>query len=240
MTSAVISLRSAARAGLIAGAVSAAIALSIVFFDRPLAMWLSVADGSLIQFFFQAVTVFGSARWYLLSTALLVPVFFLWARRASTRPHAARLRWLAWALIFVFLAVALSQGLNELIKILCGRPRPPLVEEVGFFAWTPFTRAPGFDSFPSGHANAAMAIALALGFIAPRLRWALLALAAAVALSRLVLNVHYLSDVVAGAALAAATSYWLRECFASRRLVFVRKAGGRIQARLARTAGRRG
>ncbi len=40
-----------------------------------------------------------------------------------------------------------------------------------------------------------------------RLRWPLLALAALIALSRVWLGVHYLSDVIVGAGLGAAVAY---------------------------------
>lgn len=73
-----------------------------------------------------------------------------------------------------------------------GRPPDPLVDIVGF-------------SFPSGHAvaGAALAVALVLVFFPPgpaRRRWELLAVAFAfvMALSRVYLSAHWFSDVVTG------------------------------------------
>ena len=60
------------------------------------------------------------------------------------------------------------------------------------------------SSFPSTHAASAFAFAAALGGRAPRLRAALFAGATVVAASRLVLEEHYATDVVAGALLGAA------------------------------------
>jgi membrane-associated phospholipid phosphatase len=78
-----------------------------------------------------------------------------------------------------------------------GRPPLPLVEVVGY-------------SFPSGHAvaGAATAVALVLVVLPPgsaRRRWELAAMAYAfvMAMSRVYLNAHWFSDVVAGVLLGA-------------------------------------
>jgi undecaprenyl-diphosphatase len=60
------------------------------------------------------------------------------------------------------------------------------------------------SSFPSTHAASAFAFAAALGDRAPRLRTALFAGATVVAASRLVLEEHYATDVIAGALLGVA------------------------------------
>ena len=57
-------------------------------------------------------------------------------------------------------------------------------------------------SFPSGHAaRAALFTVLALGLAPPWLGWLLLFWAPWVILARVAMGVHYLSDVLAGAAL---------------------------------------
>ena len=58
-------------------------------------------------------------------------------------------------------------------------------------------------SFPSGHTMTAFALAVALGSFYPALSLPLLVLAGTIGLSRIVLGMHFLSDVVAGAALGA-------------------------------------
>jgi undecaprenyl-diphosphatase len=56
-------------------------------------------------------------------------------------------------------------------------------------------------SFPSGHTLHAMAFSLVALFYYPHLAWLLLPFTLLVALSRVVLGLHYPSDVMAGAAL---------------------------------------
>ena len=100
----------------------------------------------------------------------------------------------------VALALA-SAATNVVLKRASGRIRPPagLVP----VAREP-RRAPFSSSFPSGHAAAAAAFATVVALELPWTAIPLAPLAAAVAASRVVIGVHYPSDVVAGAALGVA------------------------------------
>jgi len=107
--------------------------------------------------------------------------------------------------VYVTLVVLLAQLLVHLVKRLVGRPRPACGAGV-------LARAvePDRFSFPSGHAAAAMAVALGYAAAWPALAPALLLLALVVGVSRAVLGVHYLGDVAAGAALAGASAAAVR------------------------------
>lgn len=65
------------------------------------------------------------------------------------------------------------------------------------------TKALDQYSFPSGHTLHAVACSVVLTAYYPHLAWVVWPFAGLVALSRLVLGLHYLSDVIAGAALGA-------------------------------------
>jgi undecaprenyl-diphosphatase len=98
-------------------------------------------------------------------------------------------------------------GVATLVKDASQRPRPSLVDpEVH-----PLVAVPHSYAMPSGHAATAFAAAVAVGLVHQRLRAPLLALAAMIAISRVWLGVHYLTDVLAGAAVGAlvAIPLWL-------------------------------
>ena len=95
------------------------------------------------------------------------------------------------------LAAATAGIVVTVVKELVDRARPPLADP----GLDPVGAIPASASFPSGHSATAVATAVAVGLVHPRLRWPLLALAALVAVSRVYLGMHYSTDVLAGSAL---------------------------------------
>lgn len=104
-------------------------------------------------------------------------------------------------LALVVAAVVTADLLADVGKLLVHRHRP-YEHQLG--------RHETSHSFPSGHSSTAFAGATMLGFLVPRLRAPLYALAALIALSRLYNGVHYPTDVLAGALLGTATALLLR------------------------------
>jgi undecaprenyl-diphosphatase len=88
----------------------------------------------------------------------------------------------------------------QLVKRTVVRARP------GRIGLHPAVREPDRFSFPSGHAAAAMSVALGYGTAIPSLFLPLLALALLVGFSRVRLGVHFPGDVVAGQAIATVTA----------------------------------
>jgi undecaprenyl-diphosphatase len=116
----------------------------------------------------------------------------------------------SWVDLGFFLTAILgSQIAVALLKVWFERPRPDLGSAVAL---------PTSASFPSGHATAAVAgLGAAAVVVAERLpprarvwMWiAVIAGSLVVGLSRIVLNVHYVTDVLAGWCLGVA---WLAAC----------------------------
>lgn len=102
-----------------------------------------------------------------------------------------------------------SATTNLLLKRAAGRRRPPpgLVPARRAPLRVPFT-----TSFPSGHAASATAFTTAVMLEVPWTAVPLVPLSGAVAASRVVIGVHYPSDVVAGAVLGVAAAVVTRRC----------------------------
>jgi undecaprenyl-diphosphatase len=95
------------------------------------------------------------------------------------------------------------------IKLLGRRERPCAIEP---HCWAGISPPRDRFSFPSGHTISAFAIALPWGAYYPHLMAGLLFIAFSIAASRVVLGLHYLSDVLAGIAIGTAigalASHW--------------------------------
>jgi undecaprenyl-diphosphatase len=83
------------------------------------------------------------------------------------------------------------------LKKLSHRPRPCQLEP---HCWSRVLPPDQF-SFPSGHTMSAFSIALVVSYFYPSLEGTLFFLALSIAVSRIVLGMHFLSDVLAGAVL---------------------------------------
>ena len=83
------------------------------------------------------------------------------------------------------------------VKRISGRKRPCEIEP---HVWAHLLPPDQF-SFPSGHTITAFAVAIGLSSFYPALLGILLFLALVIAASRILLGMHFLSDVVAGAAI---------------------------------------
>jgi undecaprenyl-diphosphatase len=202
-----------------AALIASAQALIIIVLDPYVPTWQASLPDLLVEFF-EWVTRVGKSDWILVSTAL----FFIAAvlADASRLQDRNRMRRAIRALAagYVFLAVAISGILVNVLKYGIGRARPRLFDETGSFAFDFWPGDASWASFPSGHATTAMALGTAVALLFPRLRWVFLCLGFWVAMTRVFVRAHYPSDVVAGCLLGAFTAWLLARVLARRRLIF--------------------
>ena len=193
----------------------------VSFVDVPLAEYMKGITPETYHFFY-AITKAGDSKYVLVPMVLVLP--FLLAMRQALGDGSVRrtINWLSAAIGFVFISVASSGLLVNLIKGIVGRTRPKLWFLDGDYGFVPFTFGDyDYNSFPSGHSNTIFALAIALSFFIPRFRMLLIAFASVVAFSRIALTAHYLTDVLTGSAIAIYTTYAMRRFFARRGWVFI-------------------
>ena len=174
--------------------------IAIVWIDRPVADFFH-ADGGALQPLFDDVQWFGLGYPYLVVSGLAFALLRWGGEWERLRPRAAEMRRLAYIPGFIFVAVAASGLVADLLKIVVGRTRPKLLFDGGAYDFTWFGLRADHWSFPSGHATTAAALMAALWCLWPRPLWLYVAAAAVVAASRVITGQHFLSDVVAGAAI---------------------------------------
>ncbi|MGE8569566.1 MAG: phosphatase PAP2 family protein [Achromobacter sp.] len=169
----------------------------VVVFDGALADALSMSMNASLLWLLSWFTYLGD-RNFLTVLAVAMTLYLLWT---------------GWWRLAAFCAITTGLGgaLNWLLKHTFERVRPE--HDHGFVAATGW-------SFPSGHASAAMAVYGTACYLVWRLApasWRLpcvavaAALIMAIGLSRILLQVHFASDVTAGFAVTLA---WLAVCVA--------------------------
>ncbi|MGH6967617.1 MAG: phosphatase PAP2 family protein [Stellaceae bacterium] len=166
-------------AALLAGA-------SYAWLDRPIAGWFH-GSGVTFRATMDFVTAFGLGGPYLIVTVVAMIAWRIAGCTAAARRAA-----------YVFLAVAASGLFADIIKPVAGRARPTLLFSDHLYGFTGSGAHADHWSFPSGHSVTAGALAFALSLLYPRLKPAWIAAALLIAFSRLALDRHYLSDVIAG------------------------------------------
>ena len=173
------------------------------------------------------LTDFGKDE-YVLSVLGVALVTLALAAAGLHGTRRALLLGLGTRLQFLFLSVALSVFVGEILKFLIGRGRPFVGGKADPFNFIPFEGSGAYASLPSGHAITAFALAFAVSALWPRLRVFMFTYAIVILLTRLVLLAHHPSDVTAGALVGIVGAMAVRYWFAARRLGFAIRADGTI------------
>ncbi len=118
------------------------------------------------------------------------------------------------AILRVSCAILIAWALKEQLKWAFGRTWPetyikccpnPSYFGNGTYGFFPFQGGQAYASFPSGHTAAMSALAGAVWFLWPKLRWLGVVLVMTVVIGLLGADYHWLSDILAGAILGGAT-----------------------------------
>lgn len=166
------------------------------------------------------VTNFGLSGWFLYPLGF--SLLFLAAVTTPTLPPMVQgvLALVVGRVGFLFTAIALPSLFATIAKRLIGRARPFVGPHDDPFAYMPFIWRPEYASMPSGHATTAAAAAIAIGAIWPRLRVPMWLYALIIMCSRVIIDVHHPSDVIAGGLVGVIGALIVRRWFAERQLAF--------------------
>lgn len=191
-------------------------AVSMLVVDRPLALWLKTDLDPDLRGFFATVTDIGLAKYWFTPAVLGLLVSLVATRYSLTVAAHERWKSRAQAGAYALAVLSVSGILVNLIKFVIGRLRPRYLFESGAYGVEPFNASMGMNSFPSGHTQAIVAAMLVLYFLWPRHALLYLLVAVVIGLSRVMITVHYPSDVLAGAVLSIVVAVVLRRVWLDR------------------------
>ena len=124
------------------------------------------------------------------------------------------------------LSLVIGSAIKNQLKIVFGRTWPetwvrnnPSLIQDGVYGFNPFQTGAAFESFPSGHTTAVVAVMSVLWLCYPRFRIVYAAVIAAVVIGLIGADFHFLSDCIAGAFIGASTG-WI--------VVTLWESGGRV------------
>ncbi|WP_049974711.1 phosphatase PAP2 family protein [Azospirillum sp. B4] len=138
----------------------------VLWVDRPFTLWAAGLT-PMVRNVSRHLTLAGDSFYSLLPLGLAAIALAV-ARLRATGDRRRHLNRQFAMVAFVFLAVALSGLAVDGVKAVVGRPRPQLFLTDGSYLPQPFHMGFRYYSFPSGHANTLVALALAAGCLWPR------------------------------------------------------------------------
>jgi len=187
--------------------------ISIRAVDRPLALFFHARDHDL-RSLFEFAGRLGLTYGYLTILGLAFVALHWGGASPRLQQFALPLRALSGIPAFLFVSIAASGVIVDVLKIVFGRARPKLLfqSDVYSFAWLMWR--PDHWSFPSGHSATIVALTTALWFLWPQHLLFYILVAATVCMSRVVVGAHYLADSLAGALIAILTTHYTAQVFA--------------------------
>ena len=176
---------------------------------------------------FNEITDFGKSGWLLIPIGGLIVLAAMIATPAAGRIANLVLTSLIVRISYVFIAIALPSLFVTIAKRLIGRLRPSVD---GPFVYVPWSWDAAHASMPSGHATTAVAAAIAVGALWPRARVVMWIYAVLILASRVIIQAHFVSDVLAAAFVGGFGAILVRNWFAARRLAFIPARDGTVRA----------
>ncbi|HEY0123567.1 MAG TPA: phosphatase PAP2 family protein [Rhizobium sp.] len=204
--------------------------LALLVFDAPLGQAAKSLPPHLIAVA-GAITDIGRLVWILAAAIVALAIGLLIARRLSRTHGRYQAAHLIRKVAYVGFSVLSASIVVHLLKYAIGRARPPLYDQYGIFGFEPFHGDFLFQSFPSAHSAHVGALFAALALLFPRFRLLFAGIGLWLGATRIIIGVHYPSDVAAGLALGAWIAFAVAVLFSRFGLVFSAARTGLPQPR---------
>ena len=150
--------------------------------------------------FFIGITKLGDSLWYFLIiiTSFLISVIFEKTKVLPSMNYQKIKNFCVFGFFYL-----LSVGLvTQILKHLVGRPRPNYTDLNNSFGFNFFSFDSAFHSFPSGHSSTIISVVIILSLILPSLKILFYIFGFFIAISRVVVGAHFVTDVIAGMVVA--------------------------------------
>ena len=181
------------------------------FVDPWLTSWIKAHMSEAHSSIWRTITDFGRAEKYIVGCLLAFAGLALLSVRFEGT--ADRYRAGARNSLYILATLAVSGIVINVMKFILGRQRPKALFENDFYGMIPFNLDHAMSSFPSGHSQTIWAVVMPLMILFPRFSPIYIFLGLLIALSRVALTVHFLSDAIAGAFVAIAAAILLKRYY---------------------------
>ena len=173
----------------------AACALLIFFFDQPLAHFFHRHTTALVPFFATLTAAADAAHEAIMTHVLGLPIIFLVLILAYLIGRWVLKKPAATLFLVLLLTHEFSMVLARVLKGVIHRLRPEVLFGPGYAGTGLWATGEHNDSFPSYHTAIYWSLFFPLALAFPRWRVPLLVFPVLIGIGRLVLGMHYLSDV---------------------------------------------
>ena len=157
-------------------------------------------SGKYLKEFFVAITELGNSAWYFSLSIFFGLLFYVIKKIKIIK--LKKIDALISFFISSFICLLIVGVVTQIFKHLIGRARPNYTNFDEGFVFDFFTFNSSYHSFPSGHSSTIFMVCLIFCAVLPKLKYCFLFMALIIALSRVVVGAHFLSDVIAGGLLS--------------------------------------
>jgi membrane-associated phospholipid phosphatase len=172
-----------------------------LYLDANVESWILQHQSSSARSFMQVVSRYGDWPEHVALGLVLLGIAYWRGSKRWTRIFAAML-----------IACALAGVSARVVKIATGRSRPNVQTEAG---WNGPRLSARYNAFPSGHTAASTAFFATLAFASWRIGAGFLLIPLLIALSRMYVAAHHLSDVVGAALIGIGVAYFVAQRFSN-------------------------